>query len=56
MRAGTYQAYPANRFEPPEYSRRGVLEVRSDGEPLTTIDFGEDGPDIYGTLLSPALG
>ncbi len=53
-RAETYLVYPGNQFEPAEYSRRGVMDVRSGGKPLTVFNFGEDGPDIYGTLLSRA--
>lgn len=52
--AENYVAFAGNRFEPEEVSRRGNLRVRSGARQIASIDFEEDGPDIYGRVLAAA--
>lgn len=52
--AENYVAFPGNRYEREEVSRRGNLRIRSGARQIADIDFEEDGPDIYGRVLAAA--
>ena len=40
-----------NHYVADEYETFGLLQIRSASKLIATIDFREDGPDVYGRIL-----